>query len=81
MSTGLQVTPLRDLRMDAEPEEELSETDLADPTDEYNQVEKKSLREAALTIEHKLILCVNIVFCDSCVRGILKNKRTKVGTF
>ena len=34
----------------AEPEDELSETDLVDPTDEYNEEEKLSLREAALTI-------------------------------
>ena len=60
-------------------EDELSETDLADPTAEYNKVEKKSLREAALTIEQKLSHRVKNVFCDSCVRGIMKNKRTKVG--
>ena len=61
--------------------EELSETEVADPTAEYNEVEKKSLREAALTIEHKLTHRVKNVFCDSCVRGIMKNKRTKVGAF
>ena len=66
---------------EAEDDEELSETDLADPTAEYNEVEKKSLREAALTIEHKLTHRVKNVFCDSCVRGIMKNKRTKVGAF
>ena len=65
----------------AEPEDELSETDLADPTAEYNEVEKLSLREAALAIEHKLTHRVKNVFCDSCVRGIMKNKRTKVGAF
>ncbi len=66
---------------DIVPEDELSETDLADPTDEYNEVEKKSLREAALTIEYKLTHRVKHLFCDSCVRGIMNNKKTKVGAF
>ena len=37
-----------------ESEDELSETDKVDPTGEYTEVEEKSLREQALTIEHKL---------------------------
>ena len=65
----------------AEAEDEVSETDLVDPSDEYNEAEKLSLREAALTIEHKLSHRVKNIFCDSCVRGIMKNKRTKVGAF
>ena len=50
---------------DAEPnEDELSETDLVDPTDEYSEVEKKSIREAAFTIGHILTHRTKNVFCD-----------------